>query len=489
MTIYTYSNFKKKPNSTKQPTSGTTVTCTLKESTSIENPTFILAGALSSYAGVTAVRWDSRYYFVTDITSQHAGVTEISCTIDRLATFKSDIGATNAFIERCETGYDDSIMDPSASTQSTTYRDELRSDAIFPANPNQGVVALHIASDNNLATIGGGAVGIAFVEPGLFPGSSNAALYDVLAKLWNDTTSTNLKKTLNDAWSALIKAVYIPCFTCDNLTGAQFITNDLYLGKQAFSDVQIKTYSSASSPKCYEHGYEFDLTAIQQYSSFKWRNLPPYCEWHMYLPFYGPVDVPADMFLNYPAGIHPYLYVKTSVDYVTGDLVYTLYYRIYIGVNPADHLIAKYQTKIGVDIPLTNIRQGNALETVGHALGAAGALLSRDPFGVVTEGVAGVISTMKTQVSSVGNMSSGVGIATAEWGTGAPKILLYTTGHYTNAEPSTYASSIGCMFMKQDTISSHSGYIKCSNASVSTTGTEEDKEAINAMLDSGFFYE
>ena len=492
MQITLYPGFAKRRRSTARPTqTGATKTVTLKDSTSITKPTFTFASSLSDgiVAGTTCILWDGRYYFVDDVISRHNGVTEIPCSFDAGATYKNVIGASSVFIERCETGYDETITDPSISTSDNTYRSEIRSDAIFPSTPEKGVIALHIASNDNLSTLMGGATELVFVEPGLYAGSTNPADYDIMAKLWDNQVSQNLKNTLSDAWASIIKAIYIPCFTYDDLTGAAFITADLNLGTQTFTDVQVKTYSMVSLPTCYSHGYEFNLETIQKYSTFKWRNLDPFCDWRMYLPFYGPIDIPADMFLNYPMASHPYLYVKTSVDYASGDLVYTLYYRVYIGVNPADHLIAKYQTKLGVDITLSNIRQGNALETIGHGLSAVGAVVSRNPLAAVTEGVAGAISSMRSQVSSVGNMSTGVGIARAEWGTSAPKILLYNTGHETNTDPTNYASSIGCMFMKQDTISNHPGYIKCSNANIAIAGTQSEKDAVNDLLNGGFYYE
>lgn len=498
MQITLYPGFAKRRRSTARPTqTGATKTVTLKDSTSITKPTFTFASSLSDgiVAGTTCILWDGRYYFVDDVVSRHNGVTEISCSFDAGATYKNVIGASSVFIERCETGYDSTIPDPSTSASDLTYRSELQSDAIFPSTPENGVIALHVATNQDTCALVGGAMSLLFLDPVGGAGRPTPTITDVLAKLWDHDISTNLKNTLSDAWSALIKAVYIPCFRYQDLpagTGEEFATMDMPLGTASYPDVTVKTWVGAAgvgTTSCYTHGYEFNLETIQKYSTFKWRNLEPFCDWRMYLPFYGPVDIPADMFLNYPAAMHPYLYVKTSVDYATGDLIYTLYYRIYIGVNPADHVIAKYQTKMGLDISLSNIRQGNALETIGHGLSAAGALISRNPLAAVSEGVAGVVSGMRSQVSSVGNMSTGVGIARAEWGRSAPKILLYNTGHETNADPSSYASSIGCMFMKQDTISNHSGYIKCANADIAIGSTLEEKDAVNELLNNGFFFE
>ena len=57
-------NFAKEPNSTKQPTGGRNITCTLKDDCSIMHPVFLLNGwqMTDNY-----VKWGSRYYWIEDI--------------------------------------------------------------------------------------------------------------------------------------------------------------------------------------------------------------------------------------------------------------------------------------------------------------------------------------------------------------------------------------------------------------------------------------
>ena len=64
MNINVWSNFTKRRNSTAQPTGGTQKTVYLKEQTSIEHPSFILAEPLANYNYVQAF---GNYYFVTDV--------------------------------------------------------------------------------------------------------------------------------------------------------------------------------------------------------------------------------------------------------------------------------------------------------------------------------------------------------------------------------------------------------------------------------------
>lgn len=95
-------NFSKRKNSTLTPSSeGTTINVELKRETSISNPTFLISGDVGNYVGLNYVYCLGRYYFVSDITSVRNDLFTISGIIDVLATYKSQIGAYNCFVERC----------------------------------------------------------------------------------------------------------------------------------------------------------------------------------------------------------------------------------------------------------------------------------------------------------------------------------------------------------------------------------------------------
>ena len=73
MPTVNFGTFSKRRNSTKQPaTLSDQKTVQLKETTSVDHPTFILSGNNFSY---NYCSWDNRYYFITDIRSFHNGLT------------------------------------------------------------------------------------------------------------------------------------------------------------------------------------------------------------------------------------------------------------------------------------------------------------------------------------------------------------------------------------------------------------------------------
>ena len=93
-TIYAGSVSKRK-NSTLQPSLSASFDVLLKTPTSLHAPTFTISAASFPY---NYLKWDDRYYFVTDVTAKNNSLFEVSAVVDVLATFKSYILATTAYV-------------------------------------------------------------------------------------------------------------------------------------------------------------------------------------------------------------------------------------------------------------------------------------------------------------------------------------------------------------------------------------------------------
>ncbi len=98
MNVTFYSDFSKKPNSTKRPAGGVTKNVLLKEETSLRSPTFKLTddGTTYSYCMCAGL-----YYYISDKRFYPNNVVEYDCTLDLLATNRASILNLNCYIERC----------------------------------------------------------------------------------------------------------------------------------------------------------------------------------------------------------------------------------------------------------------------------------------------------------------------------------------------------------------------------------------------------
>lgn len=120
-------NTSKRINSTSQTfTSSTTLSCRLKEPCSMQSPIFqvqgLTKGSLYNYC-----QFESRYYWVDDIVYLTNNIQEVHCHLDPLATYKSAIENTYAYVTYGDSAHkspqvDDTRFGPDYKYLSSTDR-------------------------------------------------------------------------------------------------------------------------------------------------------------------------------------------------------------------------------------------------------------------------------------------------------------------------------------------------------------------------------
>jgi len=128
MPSITIGNTSKKINSTSQTFSGTTLSCRLKNPTSLHDPVFevqgLTDGAMYNYAS-----YGSRYYWVDDVIQITNSISEVHCHLDPLATFKTAINNTSALVIYGDSSHwskliDDTRLQPEMRYASETIANE-----------------------------------------------------------------------------------------------------------------------------------------------------------------------------------------------------------------------------------------------------------------------------------------------------------------------------------------------------------------------------
>ena len=454
MNINVWTGFSKRKNSTKQPTGGTQITVRLKQNCSVEAPVFILDKGLPDYDYVQAF---GHYYFVSDIVSLSADLCEIHCSQDVLATYKTDIGNTTAFV-MYDTASNSDIVDqrlsqvatPTTQTNTTIFHDQFSS--------NVGSVVVTIAGTNQAKSY------IVSVNnyPGLLPNiiSQVDSLFPTPTDSWADFIPA-LKSTIMQ----LVGSGNLPNNIMDvrwlpfHLSGgsAETIYNGMYnTGVTGYPISIVVPGRTLSSTKTVNIPWQFS----------DWRNTEPYTQIYCCIPYVGVVSYPASALKG-----HTSITFHSVVDQITGDLCI----HVYSGDVELGLYGAQTSAKIALGNSSPNI--GNIVTSLSNAIGAAA---RGDIMGEINNGV-----QMYSAISqTVGGVTSAVG------GITNASIYLTTICHNTNVTPSSVASSIGTPTFTQKQISScPSGYIKCKDASVETTAKDADKDRINMYLNSGFFYE
>lgn len=461
MTIKTWSNFTKRRNSTKQPTGGTSVTCTLKETTSVEKPTFVIA---SNDFTINYVQAFGHYYFVDDIKSVRNNIIEVSCSMDHGATFKSEIGSYTAFIERSATYGNTMLPDPNVAIMSDEQIVSTVSSALSIFVPG-GFFVISVLND-----IGSGT---GFTTTYITDIVNMEALAHYVNVDWGSTAVDLLdwvQSTFLKTAESIIDCIWVPVAFAA-LPAANVSYESLKIGVDVIPGVN--GYRMLK-PCIVSQNLSVAIPHI--YNDF--RKGAPYTTGKLFIPGYGMVDFnPLDF-----AGDYVNLYFDCDVS--TGDTV------CYLKDNAAN-LVAVYTYNVGVSCPVGKVGS-NVTQSIGGILSTsalAASTIALSGANAVASGVAATASGINTITNAIAPTVSLHGAkggrAIAENGLD----IVVTLTCKPTTDPDDLQATHGKPIMIEGLISSCSGYVKCSNADVPIAGMESDKAAVNDLLNSGFYYE
>ena len=106
------------------------VEATLRDETSIINPSILYGGAYPAGCNYVYIYAFSRWYFVKNITSVRDGLWRIDCHVDVLESFKTEIKAQTAVVSRQENNWNLYLNDGFFRT----YQNPGINKAVFPTH-------------------------------------------------------------------------------------------------------------------------------------------------------------------------------------------------------------------------------------------------------------------------------------------------------------------------------------------------------------------
>lgn len=433
-TIY-MGTFNKRLNSTKQPTytGWTSYSCVFKDETSLYRPTVRIAADFATFASANynyAVMLN-KYYYIQDVRSIRAGYIEVDMAIDPLATYKSSITGTSAFIEYGFNTFD-------ASDQNTRFPDNRVSVNVNPtaytesADVSGGMIdaadGCYIvqAVGNNpngahkgLATFALSAAQLREMMSQVYGGANglDATINNIMSNtqlsaqdVMNELTSLSLKtELLNESAMAAIQSVKWLPFKLSNAVGT--LTN-LYLGNY---DTGIASALMLTQNTRYWVGTDIDIP--WPVTDWKRNN----CQIILYLPFFGTVPIPVDQCINYD-----HIGISWSAEYFSGS--------ISVVVN-AGNVFTLYtgSTNLSVDMGVGRSMVG-ASAMIGGGIQALGGVLQM---------AGGIADIGASAVGSFLGIGGGFAGAAANIGGGAQNVL---QGYAQTVQPAiTCAGSMGGM--------------------------------------------
>lgn len=472
MATLTYYSFSKRHKSTLQPSSGTDITVNLKDGVSLTNPVFLL-----NFSGVPTFNYmsfENRYYFVTDIRQVRNDLWEVEGEEDYLATWKTDIGTTEAMILYA-TGGSDNIIDSRIPITSPVYtaQEAEAINGITITDGNQGTIILSIT--------GVGSFGNYVMQNStqifdlirdvdnffryLINGATDPYIEVDLQRLLNGNCADNLK-------GAIALPIISPAMTSGTL-------ENLYLGTYPcvdHNDHNIKGYRIVD-PLATGSAV---ISIPWRYTD--WRRHSPYTTLYLYLPLIGTIQLPTDELIGEAS-----VTVLYAVNITSGDVA------VEVRATSSNKIITTASGNCAMATPYgsANISSSKVASAVVTGIaGVAAAALATTSGGATLALFGGLSASAGQMLNAVQGETKGGGGLSGGASHGLTKLCVLTSVSKELTDSQSDLNPImGKPVMAKTTIGSYSGYVQTDGAQVAGLMNNAEREAINALLDGGFYYE
>lgn len=473
-TIYLGSVAKRK-NSTLQPTLTTSYDCILKDATSTDNPTFVIQDS-NLDVDANMAKWDDRYYFIEDIRSFRNNIWEISCRMDALATYKSYILNTTAFI----------IYDSVANTEIPDNRLPIKTTKVVqtataacPFVPDggcyilaltgaHGTTGVYKVTENQLGALIDDLQDVTdniFDFTGITPPSKPSGSSDVWD--WLEYIGDYIKYAVDNAVrpiSQIFGSGSIP----ENIRECRFIPFNIGVTGSP-TPIYLGTFVTQQSlGKLITDTVVRSTTVNIPWQSSDYRRRSPFTEIYLYLPYIGMTRLSSENLIGQST-----ITVDYCISVRDGSLICT--------VSSGGEILGQYSGNVSASVPVgvSNISLGRAAQSI---IGVAASVATDN---LATFGMASIqyANSVTPNYSCIGGLE---GIAA----TGSNQnIICYTVYHDTIAAPNQNLAVIGSPTMYSKSLGSLSGYCQCSDAHVAAPADGHILDEIDSYLNSGFYIE
>lgn len=483
MQITVYKNFNKRINSTKSPASGgTTLNVVIKDYSNIETPSFTLTVSNidqnSGFLDVNYVEAFGRKYFATCNVETSTSFS-IDCTLDHLATFKSNVAGYTGLVNYTSASSNVFITDPrnkpTLEYQKSVTNMSWVSDPFASIAPSamNGCYILSVISDE-----GGGVSG-----PNQYYVLDSMSLSGFMHNLCDSNLWDAIKNKFNNVVDSLVSCMWLPInYSAVPGVGVTYISvGGTHINPGGAAKIvtnRIVELRTANTLITYPEWP--DIGSIYRTYLAK----APYLTAEIYLPFIGWVPLSDDL-ISYQNSVVIY----GTIDCLTGDIVYEL--------QSGGTTVSSYNGCCGTKIPISatsydgfGITTG-ALTVIGGLAATAVALATGGAATAVMGGaaaaVAGSAATLRS--CSINTMINGGNSSAIAATIGVYPQIVLVASKPIETDLLAYQDEQGMPYFKTATLSSLSGYIQCADASVSIPGNGSEQSVVNGYLNSGFYLE
>ena len=479
----------KKINSTKQTFgSSVSLSCKLKEKCSMHDPVFIVEG-LSKAVNYNYASFESKYYWIDNVVYVTNTIQEVYCHLDPLATYKTDISNTGAYV----------LFGDSAHL--TGYRDDVRFGPDKKRNRPSGEIGVTTFdmgfNKSSWTVIMVCQCATAWAYSSVVTYAMSISTYISVLKGFSGTVQSDVA-----TWSGTDVIDVLKNFATKLLTGgAEAIDN---IRSAIMVPIPLSTFSShasSSSNTVYMGPYSIQLDSGTVYvmdpsytitgngvvslhrpiasTTYKWLNSPKYCSIQLSHPCgYQEINTPALL-------ENTQIYLWWSLNICSGE--YTI--RVTSESAQTSDTVAMVSGSTAIDIMgYTAIAGGNNLDSnlFNNTANALVSAVSGGVYGVNTGAMSpsGMGNSVPTGYTSISILEQNKEcFVNVEYY--LPSIFDGTVSEYVS-----YCNTYGYPVGRYLTVGDITGYCQCMDATVqSSNANAQDKTIINTYLNSGIYIE
>lgn len=476
-----FGTLAKKRNSTKRLTGGTSYACKLKDSSSSLSPVIALQwpGTGNPCAfNVCYIPDYGRYYYVDNWTySERQWLA--SCTVDVLASFKDEIGASSKYILRADTTPYSHIMDAKYPPVFPLTNDTFA----LTGAPSQwatdfagGRYIVNVVGNGNTYSVAGGSY---YALTALHLQGLINQCFTETESMWQTPMqpSSDFADALNQYGEKMSKSIHNPAQFINSIYWVPFVPVTLSPGSViTLGQVPTGVVGDPIASPINKSGWACQITVDTLGEC--WKEVPPYATYTLHFPPFGSFELDARQI--WEAGGHIGGYVIT--DMTNGESIL----ECYAGSGLHDFMFAA-SARLGAQIQISgsSVNYANlALTQLNAAGGFLNSVLRGDIGGAVLGGASGIISSAQAGAAAATNGGYSGGLAAMQAFRGVVKTYM--------TAPTEDPTELGVPVLDRKQISIAApagGYVKCAEGDVEAPATSQELEQISAFLLGGFFYE
>lgn len=480
-----FGNVAKRKNSTLQGTITNAYNVLFKNPCSLDNPVLTLkhSGDFNYNAAKYTSGSQTYYYFVVDKKSLNNDLWEVSLELDALATHKTEVLATDAYV----------LYDSVSNTEIVDNRIPMKTTATVHANtsacpfvPDGGCYILSLTGIED-------STGVYKVSSGELAG-----LMDDLSNIWDNlfnyagapskpsppTYTSDYLQNLSSAfeyfcdmcsWSVeyfkqAVSSFFGSGHISENIRDCKYIPFNvgitggaipIYLGtfgtQSSFSKIITDTVHRTAT-----------VSIPWQVPAGDFRRRSPYSELYIYLPYIGMTKLSSECLANQSS-----ITVAYTLSILDGSMICT--------VSSGSEILGQYSTNVSAAVPV-GVSNVSPVKSAAALIGGVAAAVAGAP---AAAGMAALQfgDSVTPNFTTIGGLDGVAAKATNQ------NITCYCVFHDTIVAPNTGIATIGAPTMKVKSLSSLTGYCQCMDGHVIVDADLPIMEKLDEFINSGFFIE